>query len=332
MKETTNILELFGGVGAPRRALELCGLNIKSIDYVEILPYAVLAYNNIFDISYKPQNIINWNMDVDILIHGSPCQDFTKEGKNDINTGRSILYNRTLEIIEKGLHKRPPVVIWENVPNLASQGKKVSHKHHLDHYIETMEAMGYKSTYAILDASKYGIPQARERLYVVSLLSGNEFEFPDEIPLKFHLRDFLDKTVNPADYQLSDAEKQLFFTNNGKLYVKEATKIGYKLVEDGDCINVAFPNSKTRRGRVGKGVAKTLTTAPRQAVYVNGCLRMLTAKECWRLMGFKARDYAAMKRVGLTEAQICHLAGNSICVPVLQQIFTKLITMGEIEQ
>lgn len=148
----------------------------------------------------------------------------------------------------------------------------------------------------------------------------------------FHLRDFLDKTVNPADYQLSDAEKQLFFTNNGKLYVKEATKIGYKLVEDGDCINVAFPNSKTRRGRVGKGVAKTLTTAPRQAVYVNGCLRMLTAKEYWRLMGFKDRDYAAMKRVGLTEAQICHLAGNSICVPVLQQIFTKLITMGEIER
>ena len=143
---------------------------------------------------------------------------------------------------------------------------------------------------------------------------------------------FLDKTVNPADYQLSDAEKQLFFTNNGKLYVKEATKIGYKLVEDGDCINVAFPNSKTRRGRVGKGVAKTLTTAPRQAVYVNGCLRMLTAKECWRLMGFKDRDYAAMKKVGLTDAQICHLAGNSICVPVLQHIFTKLIAMGEIER
>lgn len=51
MKETTNILELFGGVGAPRRALELCGLNVKSIDYVETLPYAVMAYNNIFDIS-----------------------------------------------------------------------------------------------------------------------------------------------------------------------------------------------------------------------------------------------------------------------------------------
>lgn len=328
--KTINLLELFGGVGAPRRALELCGLDIKSIDYVEVLPYAVMAYNNIFDISYKPQDIINWNMDVDILVHGSPCQDFTKEGKNDINTGRSILYNRTLEIIKDGLHKRPPVVIWENVPNLVSQGKKVSHKHHLDHYIDTMASMGYKSTYAILDASKYGIPQARERLYVVSLLSGKEFDFPEEIPLKYHLKDFLEKNIRAEDYPLSEAEKQLFFSKDGNLYVREATKLGYKLVEDGDCINVAFPNSKTRRGRVGKGVAKTLTTSPRQAIYNNGELRMLTTKEHWRLMGFKDRDYSAMKKAGLTDAQISHLAGNSICVPVLQCIFCKLIEMKEI--
>lgn len=79
-----------------------------------------------------------------------------------------------------------------------------------------------------------------------------------------------------------------------------------------------------------KGIENT--TAPRQAVYTNGVLRMLTAKEYWRLMGFKDRDYAAMKKVGLTDAQICHLAGNSICVPVLQHIFTKLIAMGEIER
>lgn len=199
----------------------------------------------------------------------------------------------------------------------------------LDGYDDYGKCRDKVSIMSLLDYMKY---HKNIGEYVVSLLSGNKFEFPDEIPLKFHLRDFLDKTVNPADYQLSDAEKQLFFTNNGKLYVKEATKIGYKLVEDGDCINVAFPNSKTRRGRVGKGVAKTLTTAPRQAVYTNGVLRMLTAKECWRLMGFKDRDYAAMKKVGLTDAQICHLAGNSICVPVLQHIFTKLIAMGEIER
>ena len=91
------ILELFGGIGAPRKALENLGFDIKSIDYVEILPYAVMAYNAIFDNGYKPQDICLWNMDVDILIHGSPCQDFSKNGLNNINTGRSILYEKTLE-------------------------------------------------------------------------------------------------------------------------------------------------------------------------------------------------------------------------------------------
>ena len=93
------ILELFGGIGAPRKALENIGFDIKSIDYVEILPYAVMAYNSIFDNNYKPQDVKLWNLDVDILIHGSPCQDFSKNGLNNINTGRSILYERTLEII-----------------------------------------------------------------------------------------------------------------------------------------------------------------------------------------------------------------------------------------
>ena len=90
------LLELFGGVGAPRRSLEEAGFDIKSLDYVEILPYAVMAYNSIFDINYHPQDITCWNMRCDILVHGSPCQDFSKNGLNNINTGRSILYERTL--------------------------------------------------------------------------------------------------------------------------------------------------------------------------------------------------------------------------------------------
>lgn len=115
------ILELFGGIGAPRKALENIGFDIKSIDYVEILPYAVMAYNSIFDNNYKPQDVKLWNLDVDILIHGSPCQDFSKNGLNNINTGRSILYERTLEIIGEELKRKPKVVLWENVPNLASK-------------------------------------------------------------------------------------------------------------------------------------------------------------------------------------------------------------------
>lgn len=85
--------------------------------------------------------------------------------------------------------------------------------------------------------------------------------------------------------------------------------------------------TETRRGRVGRGVAKTLTTAPRQAIYYDGKLRMLTSKEHLRLMGFKDKDYNHMKKSGLTDQQISYLAGNSICIPVLMELYKKLMKL-----
>lgn len=323
------ILELFGGIGAPRKALENLGFDIKSIDYVEILPYAVMAYNAIFDNNYKPQDVVGWNLNPDVLIHGSPCQDWSKNGKNNVNTGRSILYEETLTIIDHKLPTRPKVVLWENVPNLLSEGKKVNHRVHHYHYLETMEGMGYKNYYAILNAADYGIPQARERLYTISILKeclgDREFEFPEPIPLKKDIRYYLEKNVDWEKYKLGNAEQNIFFTReDGQLCVREATKLGYKEVNEFDVINVEFPSSKTRRGRVGHGVCKTLTTAPRQAIYYDGKLRMLTAKEHLRLMGFKDKDYNHMIKNGITEQQISFLAGNSICIPVLEAIFKVL--------
>lgn len=211
MNKPLKILELFGGIGAPRKALENMGYDIKSIDYVEILPYAVQAYNSIFDINYKPQDVVGWNINPDILIHGSPCVDFSKNGKNNINTGRSILFEETLNIIDHKLPSRPKIVLWENVPNLLAEGKKVNHRVHHNHYLEEMERMGYKSYYAVLNAADYGIPQARERLYTVSLLKSEfenkEFEFPKPEPLKKDIRYYLDKKVDWSKYELSDAEK-----------------------------------------------------------------------------------------------------------------------------
>lgn len=323
------ILELFGGIGAPRKALEKLGFDIKSIDYVEILPWAVMAYNAIFDNGYKPQDIRLWNMDVDVLIHGSPCQDFSKNGLNNINTGRSILYEKTLSIIGEELVRKPKIVIWENVPNLLSKGKKVYHQVHHKHYLDTMESYGYANYFKILNAADYGIPQSRERVYTVSILKeelGNvQFTFPEAKPLKYDIRYFLEKDVDFDKYKLSEAEQGIFFRNSdGKLFVREATKLGCKEIEEFDVINVEFPNSKTRRGRVGKRVAKTLTTHPRQAIYYNGKLRLLTAKEHLRLMGFKDCDYNHMLKSGITEQQISFLAGNSICVLVLEAIFSEL--------
>lgn len=322
------LLELFGGIGAPRKSLENLGIDIKSIDYVEILPCAVKAYDSIFSNNHKPQDITTWNLDVDVLVHGSPCQDFSKNGLNNIKTGRSILFERTLEIIEKDLNKLPKVLLWENVPNLASK----RHKHHLNHYLNETSRLGYTNFQAILKASDYNIPQARDRLYVVSILGDNEFDFPKAKPLEKDIRYYLDYDVDFKDYRLTDNELNIFFEKDNQLCVKEATKLGYKVISEFDTINVEFPNSKTRRGRVGDKVAKTLTTQPRQAIYYNNQLRLLTAKEHFRLMGYTDNDYFRIKKSGITDKQISALAGNSNCVPVLEEIFKSLIDCGAIDE
>lgn len=314
------ILELFGGIGAPRKALENLGVNLKSIDYVEILPYAVTAYNQIFDNGYKPQDIKSWNMNVDLLIHGSPCQDWSKNGLNNINSGRSILYERTLEIIEKELNPRPKIVIWENVPGLISK----RHIEHFDHYIKSMEKMGYYNTFKVLNSKDYGIPQSRERIFTVSTLYGETFDFPKAKPLQTKLLDFIDHSVDPDDYPLTENEKSLFFKENGNLFVHVNNSKKVMRVMDGDSVNVERPNSKTRRGRVQRGVVPTLTTNPHIAVFYDGILRKISPRECWRLMGFSDGDFDKVSQTGMPAKALYELPGNSIVVDVLEAIFKQL--------
>ena len=99
--KTIKVLELFGGIGAPRKALENIGFNVKTIGYVEWWTLPVQAYNKLFNNDYQPEDVRNWNLDVDLLVHGSPCQDWSNAGKQDLTTGRSLLYLRTLEIIKE---------------------------------------------------------------------------------------------------------------------------------------------------------------------------------------------------------------------------------------
>lgn len=318
------ILELFGGIGAPRKALENLGIDIKSIDYVEILPHAVTAYNSIFNNDYKPQNVVTWNRNVDILVHGSPCQDWSTNGKNDVSTGRSILYNRTLEIVEFELTPRPPIVIWENVTGLLSK----RHRKHFDHYLETMERLGYRNNYQVLRAADYGTPQARERVFVVSTLKDAEFTFPAPKPLTASLSDYIDRSTNPGEYELSTNELSLFYREGDELRIRTNNSAGYAVVNDGDSVNVEFPNSKTRRGRVQRGIVPTLTTNPHVALYYDGILRKISPRECWRLLGFTDRDYDRVASAGLPQLALYKLPGNSIVVSVLEAIFSELIAQG----
>lgn len=104
----------------------------------------------------------------------------------------------------------------------------------------------------------------------------------------------------------------------------EATKKGYAIASEGDSINLEQPNSKTRRGRVGKGVAQTLMTSPQQATLDNLRIRKLTPRECFRLMGVKDEDYENIAK-NQSDSSLYHLAGDSIVVNVLMAIFKEML-------
>ena len=172
------ILELFGGIGACSKALERLGIDYEIADYIEIDKYAVKSFNAIHNTNFEPQDICEWNKDieVDLIMHGSPCQDFSLAGKQaggdkDSGTRSSLMYE-TIRIVEK---LKPKYVIWENVKNLLSK----KHRHNFNTYLERMEQLGYTNYYQVLNAKDYGIPQNRERVFTISILGDRNFEFPE---------------------------------------------------------------------------------------------------------------------------------------------------------
>lgn len=177
-EEHIRILELFGGIGACSKALERLGIDYEIADYVEIDKYAVKSFNAMHGTNFEPQDICKWNKDIecDLIMHGSPCQDFSLAGKQaggDEGSGtRSSLMYETVRIVEK---LKPKYVIWENVKNVISK----KHKHNFDNYLNKMDELGYKNYWQVLNAKDYGIPQNRERVFTISVLNGNNYKFPD---------------------------------------------------------------------------------------------------------------------------------------------------------
>ena len=317
------VLELFGGIGACTAALKRMGEDVQVIDYVEIDKYAVASYNAINSTNFEPQDICKWDKDVevDLIMHGSPCQDFSVAGKQaggDEGSGtRSSLLYESVRIIEK---LRPKYVIWENVKNLLS----AKHRHNFDNYIEYMNGLGYVSYYQVLNAKDYGIPQNRERVFTISILGDEQFEFPKNpitrLPFYFselRLKDLLDDEVEEK-YYLSDEIAKKYVPNDketnsnvcGNL-VMDVWQDHMKRVYD---IEKYAPTINTFQG--GNLEPKILLE--------NGRIRKLTPKECWRLMGFDDEDFEKASKV-CSNSQLYKQAGNSIVVNVLVEIFRKLL-------
>lgn len=115
---------------------------------------------------------------------------------------------------------------------------------------------------------------------------------------------------------------------SGVLAIRTANKKGYDIATDGDGVDLTYPQSKTKRGRVGHGVSKTLMASDSMGTVDNYRIRKLTPKECWRLMGFDDLDFEKAEKVN-SNTQLYKQAGNSIVVNVLEGILKNLLECGE---
>lgn len=219
------IIELFAGIGACSKALTNLGIDLEIVDAVEIDKYAIQSFNAIHNTNFVATDIREYKKifnDIDIITHGSPCQDFSIAGKQaggDKGSGtRSSLLYETLRIVEQN---KPKYVLWENVKNLLSE----KHRHNFENYISSMQEIGYNSYYKVLNAKDYGIPQNRERVYTVSIrkdIDKGDFKFPEKEELKLRLKDMLEDNVEEKYYI---SEKGIKYITNPKRLKSHYTDI-----------------------------------------------------------------------------------------------------------
>lgn len=217
------IIELFAGIGACSVALKRIGIDLEIVDAVEIDKYAIKSFNAIHNTNFETQDITAYNKnfnDIDLITHGSPCQDFSVAGKQaggDLGSGtRSSLLYETIRIVGQ---IRPKYILWENVKNVLSK----KHKHNFDNYINTLNTLGYNSYYQVLNAKDYGIPQNRERVYAISIrkdIDKGTFEFPEKEELKLRLKDMLEDEVD-RKYYLSKKMKDYVLSTGTKNFYKK---------------------------------------------------------------------------------------------------------------
>ena len=207
--KSINLLSLFSGIVAFEKALDNLNVPYKLVGYCEIDKYASKSYSAIHgvseEINYGDITKINEKelpKDIDLITYGFPCQDISLAGKQkglfneDGTQTRSGLFFEALRIIEE---TRPRVAIAENVKNLV--GKKF--KDQFEIVLNSLEEAWYNNYYKVLNSKDFGIPQNRERVFIVSIrkdVDTGTFEFPEGFPLELRLKDMLEDEVDEKFY------------------------------------------------------------------------------------------------------------------------------------
>lgn len=212
------LLSLFSGIGAPEKALTNLGIDYDLVAYSEIDKYASKAYSLIHNIPESKNlgditkiDTDNLPEDIDLITYGFPCQDISIAGRQrgftdaDGKRTRSGLFFEALRIIQR---TRPKVAIAENVKALT--GKKFSAEFKI--VLDSLNDAGYNNYWKVLNAKDYGIPQNRERVFIISVrkdIDCGYFIYPNKVPLTLKLRDVLEQNV-AEKYYLNNEQVQTF--------------------------------------------------------------------------------------------------------------------------
>ena len=320
------VLSLFSGIGTFEMALRNIEIDYELVNFCENDKYAIKAYCAIHDVDENLNlgditkvSIENLPKDIDLITHGSPCQDFSvaglQRGGDEGSKTRSSLMWNTVEIIK---HCKPKYVIWENVKNVLSK----KHKHNFDKYLKTLELLGYTNYWKVLNAKDYGVPQNRERVFVVSILGEHKpYEFPKPIKLEKRLKDILEIEIDDKYYLSEKVQKRFKQTksDNGENSIIGTTAPEFRTIGQRDLVY-------SKEGIMGTLVA-TDYKQPKQileTIQGDTSIRKLTPRECFRLMGLNDKDIDKIQMTKISDTQQYKLAGNSIVVPVLEEIFKNL--------
>ena len=315
MKKVITTGSDFSGVGAFDYAIERIaerkGFEHKRIFACDMDKFARMTYSHNHGVpEYYPENVYDREIpkeSLDIYMTSPPCQAFSLAGKRlGKDDERGILFFNSHEFIKQN---NPRFFIFENVKGLLSDDGGKTFQEWCDYLggksvngvpilFPHDEAVPYHLYWKVLNAKHHGVPQNRERVFLIGIRDDddNHFRFPKEEHLDKKLKDVLEDEVDEKYFLSADGIKNLLknqeynkfnpldnnslITNvitsrvnkisndNPFIKIKSATKKGYEEATENDSINFSVPNSETRRDRVGKGVAQTLDTACNQGVWI----------------------------------------------------------------
>ncbi|HEV4611429.1 TPA: DNA cytosine methyltransferase [Streptococcus pneumoniae] len=375
-------LDLFAGIGGFRIGMESAGY--ECIGFCEIDKFARASYKAIHDtkgeielhdITTVSDDTIRGIGHVDVICGGFPCQAFSIAGaRRGFEDTRGTLF---FEIARFASILKPRYLFLENVKGLLNHDRGNT----FEVILSALDELGYDVEWQVLNSKNFGVPQNRERVFIIGHLRGGSGRkvFPlsgdgaaitceqpkinkvgntrkkgksqsgdvvsidslaptlcstttQKDPLKVlienEIKQFgvLQPNYNQSGvvYEIDGISPTIRAYQGGnlepKIRVKEATKQGYQEAEIGDSVNLSHPNSKTRRGRVGKQIANTLLTGESQGVVEPDFrIRKLTPRECWRLQGFPDWAFDKAQEVN-SNSQLYKQAGNSVTVNVISAI------------